>query len=281
MNLKEYIQDARLKKYAICHFNVSNIEMFNAVANVVRKTDLPVIVGVSEGERKFIGLQNIVALVGVARKEGLPIFSNADHSYSFETLKEAVDAGFDSVIYDGASSPIEENIEITKKCVRYASDSGVLTEGELGYIGKSSRLLESIPDGIETTSLDDAVRYVEETGVDLFAPAVGNIHGMLRGASNPSLQIELIEKIANAVGVPLVLHGGSGIRDDDFRMAVGAGMSVVHISTELRSIYKDSLLKSLSTDVDELAPYKLMSPVMKMLEDKIEERMSFFRESLA
>ena len=201
--LKEYIFEAKEKKVAIGHFNISNLETLHGIFNAAKALNLPVIIGVSEGERDFIGVKQAVAVVKSFREEfDYPIFINADHTYSFERVKEAVDAGFDSVIFDGAKLPLEENIQITKQCVDYAKNKNpnVLVEAELGYIGQSSKILDGVPEGVELTSVADATRYVKETGIDLFAPAVGNIHGMLRDVPDPRLNIERISEIDKNTG---------------------------------------------------------------------------------
>ena len=207
--LKEYVLDAQEKKIAIGHFNISNIEGLWGVFHAAQALNVPVIIGVSEGERDFIGVHQVAALVKSIREQyNYPIFLNADHTYSFDRVKEVVDAGFDSVIFDGAQLSLEENITIAKKCVEYARsvNPNMLVEGELGYIGTSSKVLDSIPDGVnldasQLTHPDVAKQFVDETGVDMLAPAVGNIHGMLRGGVDPKLNIERVAEIADRKSV--------------------------------------------------------------------------------
>ena len=264
--LRDAIADAGAQKVAIGHFNISNIEGFWAVINAARELNVPVIIGVSEGERDFIGIPQVVALVTSAKEQfNHQIYLNADHTYSFERVKEAVDHGFDSVIIDGAKLSFEENVKITKQCVEYARSTGkdVLVEAELGYIGQSSKILDSLPEGVTTsgdglTSPEQAKLFVQETGIDLFAPAVGNVHGMMRVGHDPRLDIPRIKNIREACGVPLVLHGGSGTEDEDFVAAIKAGVSIVHISTELRRAYRDAMVATLRDNPDEVAPYKIM-----------------------
>ena len=178
---------------------------------------------------------------------------------------------------------------MTKWCVDYAkkvaSDTGrdILVEGELGYIGQSSKILDEIPAGVEVsedalTTAKDAERFVKEAGVDLFAPAVGNIHGMLRGGNDPKLNIKRIEDIAAAAGVPLVLHGGSGNSVDDFTAAISAGVSIVHINTEIRVAYRDALRKSLQENPDEVAPYKILKPAIAAVEKVVETKLRVFNK---
>lgn len=282
-NLRECIKNAQDKKVAIGHFNISTLDNLWAIFRAAQKINVPVIIGLSEGERSFVGARQAVALVKSLREEfNFPIFINADHSYSFDKVKEAVDLGFDAAIFDGAKLSFEENVEITKQCVQYAKSSGgqTLIEGELGYIGSSSKILEEIPEGVATDSLkfttkEEAMRFVQETGVDLFAPAVGNIHGMLRGG-NPKLDIEKIKEIKEASSVPVVLHGGSGISDSDFSNAIESGISIVHINTEIRVAWKQALMISLQDQPDEIAPYKILKKSLNDVSSLVEKRLKLF-----
>lgn len=285
MTLKEAIQQAESKKVAIGHFNISNLEMLWGIFNAAKNLNVPVIIGVSEGERNFVGLRQIVAVVKSIREEfDFPIFLNADHSYSFDTVKEAIDAGFDMAIIDGAKLSFEENVKVTKRCVEYARSTGreVLIEAELGYIGQSSKVLDAIPEGVDLekglTTPEQAAQFVKETGVDLFAPAVGNIHGMLRASKDPHLDIERTKNIRTSAGIPLVLHGGSGTPDEDFVTAIDAGVSIIHISTELRVAYRKALTLSLQENPDEVAPYKYLKEPVKAVEKVVTERLKLFNK---
>lgn len=284
--LHEYIQDAEAKKVAIGHFNISNIEGLWAIFNAGRQLNVPIIIGVSEGERDFIGVRQVVTLVKSLRDEfGHPIFLNADHTYSVDRVKEVIDAGFDAVIFDGAKLPFEENVAMTKACVEYARSASldVLVEAELGYIGQSSKVLDEVPEGVDLsetalTKPEQAKEFVEKTGVDLLAPAVGNFHGMLRGGSDPKLNIERIAELRQAAGVPLVLHGGSGNSEDDFSKAIDAGISIVHINTEIRLAFRDALKLSLQGNPDEVAPYKIMKGPVSAMERVVKEKLKIFNK---
>lgn len=283
-NLKSVILEAEKRKVAVGHFNISNTEQFWGVFNAAKKLNVPVIIGVSEGERDFIGIRQVVALVKSAREEfDYPIFINADHTYSFDRVKEVVDAGFDSVIFDGAGLSTVENILITKKCVEYAKEKNpnILIEGELGFIGVSSKIFDDLPHGVSIendlfTKPEDAKNFVKETGVDMLAPSVGNIHGMFRSEKSPALDIKRIEEIRKICGVPLVLHGGSGISIDDFKNAIKAGISTVHINTEIRLAYRRALELSLQDDPDEIAPYKYLKRAVLGIEKVVEEKLKIF-----
>ena len=279
-DLREALLEAEKNKVAIGHFNISDSEGFKAVVEVARELGVAVIIGVSEGEREFIGAEEAVALVKTEREKGLPVFLNADHTYSVEKVKEAIDLGFDSVIIDGASKSFEENVSMTRECVSYAKSNGkgVLVEAELGFIGQSSKVLEKIPEGVseETqTRPEDAKRFVEETGVDLFAPSVGNIHGVVRGGE-PNLNIERIKAIREISKVPLVLHGASGNSDKDILSAIDAGIRIVHINTEIRMAYKTGVEAGLKSS--EVAPYKFMAEGVKKKKKVISNKLKLFNK---
>lgn len=265
--MKELVSDAESKKIAVGHFNISTIDALWGIVNAAKKLDVPVIIGVSEGERDFLGVLETRALItSIQKSTGHPVYLNGDHTYSFERVKELVDAGYDSVIFDGSELSLEENITKTKQCVEYvrSSGTGMLIEGELGYIGKSSKMLDAIPENAaitpDTMTQPDEIRqFIEGTGVDMVAPAVGNIHGMLKNAPNPNLNIPLITTLRESAGVPLVLHGGSGTSVEDFKNAIRAGISIVHINTEIRKAWRDATENYLLTNKDEVSPYKIMS----------------------
>ena len=282
--LREHIADALARKRAIGHFNISTVDALWGVFRAARELRAPVIIGLSEGERSFFGVRQAAAVVASIREEyDYPIFLNADHSYSVEKVEEAARAGFDAVIFDGAKLSLDENIAATKRAVELArrANPAVLVEGELGFIGESSKLLDVLPAGVEVnaehlTKPEELARFVHETGVDLVAPAVGNLHGMLRGGANPRLDIERIGALRAAAGIPLVLHGGSGIADKDVSRAVSAGIAIVHVNTELRVAYRTALALSLQENPDEIAPYKLLRPAAQALERVVAEKLRLF-----
>jgi len=282
--LKEYILDAEKEGRAIGHFNISNLETLRGIFNSAKKLDLPVIIGTAEGERKFIGTKQAVALVKSLREEfDYPIFLNADHTYSFEGVKECIDAGYDSVIFDATGMSYEDNVKITKKCVEYARsvNPDIIVEAELGFIGSSSRVLNGIPEGVKITEEfltkpEEAERFVEETGVDMLAPAVGNIHGMLKGGVDPALNIKRIAEIKAVVNVPIVLHGASGNSSEDIRGAIKAGVSLIHVNTEIRVAFRKVLEAELIEKKDEVAPYKYMDKAIIAVEQIVENKLKLF-----
>lgn len=282
MTLRDELQKAEETGVAIGHFNISTLDMFHAVVRAGASLNVPVIIGVSEGERDYIGIPELMTLVAHVRSLGHRVYVNADHTYSVDRVKEAIDAGFDAVIFDAAKEPLEKNIALSKECVAYAraASSDVLVEGEVGYIGTSSKVIEAIPEGVADehllTTNEQAMQYVDETGVDLFAPAVGNLHGMLATGRNPRLFIDRIKGIHDAVTAGLVLHGGSGIADEDFSKAIDAGIRIVHISTELRLAYKQGFMEYLTKNPDDVAPYKYLKPGMEAVERVVKDSLALF-----
>jgi len=290
-SLLRVVKNAEKQGVAIGHFNVSNLEMLKAVSHVAEKLRLPVVIGVSEGERGYIGVHHVRDLIDSYNKEHSTgnhrLFLNADHTYSLKKVKEAAEQGFDAIVFDGSKLPFRENVKKTREAVKIAKriNKNVIVEGELGYIGQSSKILKGLPKGAVIKSEDlptaeEAFRFVKETGVDMLAPAVGNIHGMFKNAKNPKLNIERIKEIKKAVKIPLVLHGGSGISNSDFRAAIRAGISLIHVSTELRVAWRRGLEKALEENKDEIAPYKLMPEVLKEIEKVVEGRLKLFNSNL-
>lgn len=276
-NLREVISEAEQKKIAVGHFNISDITALRAITRAAKELNVPVIIGTSEGEAEFIGFRQAAALVESLKEEGRPVFLNADHFRSLEKVKQAVGAGYDAIIFDAANLSLEENIRETKEAVDYIKSISVsrrrdiLVEGELGYIGTSSKVLEEVPHGAAVTETtmtkpEEAKRFVEETGVDLFAPAVGNIHGIVK-EGEPRLDIGRIAAIKQIVNIPLVLHGGSGISDEDFRKAIQAGVSVIHINTEIRLAWRQGMEEALRSSPQEIAPYKIFADDDEELDD--------------
>lgn len=285
-NLKEVIKDAEQRGVAVGHFNISELGALKAVAEVARELNLPVIVGTSEGEREFIDVHDAVALVRDLREQhGQEIYLNADHTKSLEKAKEAVETGYDAILFDGGALPIEENIQKTKEVVNYVKSVNpeIIVEGELGNIGSGSSIRKELPKGAaispeDLTKPEDALRFVQETGVDMLAPAVGNIHGMFANAPEPALDIARIAAIKKAVGVPMVLHGGSGNTDADFLAAIDAGINIIHISTELRLAWRKGMEETLKDKPDEVAPYKLMEKSIEEMKKVLAQRLKLFNK---
>lgn len=271
-SLRDVVQEFASKGAAIGHFNISDSNQLKAIALAAKETGLPAIIGLSEGEREYFPMSHARALVTIYQAEGVPLYLNADHTYSLEKAKKAIDDGVDSIVVDGSKLGMDDNVKLVKDVVTYARSMkrDILIEGELGYIGASSKLLDSIPEGVtleNLTTASDAKEFAGSTGVDCFAPAVGNIHGMLKNAKEPKLHPDRVKDIAEAIGLPLVLHGASGNTEAEIKECIKAGVRIVHINTELRVLYRDRLYDSIRSNASEVAPYKfLANPVEKMKE---------------
>jgi fructose-bisphosphate aldolase class II len=262
----ETISEYKNQGKAIAHFNISNLDQARAIVEVAEELNQPVIIGASEGERDYMGIDMVRTIVDELNQEyNVPIFLNADHTYTLEKVQEVVEAGYDSVIVDGAKLPYEENVALVKSCVdfvrNYEEKTGkrVLVEAELGYIGQSSSLNTALPEGVSEENLttpEQAKDFILRTGIDMFAPAIGNVHGMLIDATDPALHIDRLVEITKATDLPLVLHGASGNTDEDLIASIDAGIAIVHINTEIRKAFRDGEMNYLAEHPNEVAPYK-------------------------
>ncbi len=273
---------------ALGHFNVADLVLLKAAVAAAVEVNLPVIVGASEGERDFFGTYELAALVKVMRGEhDVPIFMNADHTHSLAKAVEAAKAGFDSVVIDFSALPFDLNISRTKETVQAikAINPAILAEGEIGNIGTGSEIHQAVPnESLYLSTPEQSRQFVESTGIDVLAPAVGNMHGMLEsmveGKTKKHLNIERIAQIKKASGVFLTLHGGSGTDDEDFLRAIAAGMNIIHISTELRVAWRHSLESSLASQPDEVVPYKVLTPVVEAVKQVVSSRLKLFDAQL-
>lgn len=237
-------------------------------------------VGTSEGEARFFGYLQARFLVDAWKEEtNLAIFLNADHHKSFESAKNAIDSGYDSVLIDGSSFTFEENINLTKDVLDYAKSKNkeISVEGELGYLPGKSEIQEFVRISIEDfTKPGEAKKFVEMTGVDRLAIAFGNIHGI---ATNQkiSLDFDLLKEISQAIpDTYLVLHGGSGLDIDDFRKSINNGIRNIHINTEIRVAYRNGIEENLKENPKEIVPYKFLNKGIEKVKKAVEEKIKIF-----
>jgi fructose-bisphosphate aldolase, class II len=238
----------------------------------------------SEGEREFVGTRAIAALVRELREEfDYPIFLNADHTHSLAKGVEAAKAGFDAIVFDLSALSMEENVRQTKQAVETLKgiNPEMLVEGEIGDIGTGSEIHETSPDLAKgLSSPEEAKQFVDSTGIDILAPAVGNMHGMLRsmvaGETKKHLEIDRIAGIKQATGTFLTLHGGSGTDDEDLRKAIAAGINIVHINTELRVAWREGLEQGLAKQPNEVAPYKILPFAVDAVKQVVSSRLRLF-----
>ncbi|PIR69503.1 MAG: tagatose-bisphosphate aldolase [Candidatus Niyogibacteria bacterium CG10_big_fil_rev_8_21_14_0_10_46_36] len=281
MKLAGYFKKALEGKWAVPHFNIATLEQLKAMVAVAERVRSPLHIGTSEGEANHLGFLQSVALVrAFCEESGIPIFLNADHFHSVESAKAAIDAGYDSINIDLSKESYEKNVEGTKAIVQYAKTKNpdVSVEGELGYLRGSSTMQHEVikirPE--DMTDPAQAKEFVQETQVQRFAPAVGNIHGI--AANEPNIDIKRIEAIRAALSddIAIVLHGGSGISDKEMKQAIQAGINNVHINTEVRVVYAEALRAFLKENPEETTPYKMFPSVIEAMEKKIEEKIILF-----
>jgi fructose-bisphosphate aldolase, class II len=269
---------------ALGHFNVADLVLLKAVLAAALEVGVSVIVGASEGERNFLGTHELAALVKVMREElAVPVFLNADHTHSLAKAEEAARAGFDSVVIDFSALPFDQNVSRTKETVEAikAINPAIIAEGEIGNIGTGSEIHETVSNDFRNLSTPEESRqFVDSTGIDVLAPAVGNMHGMLesmvQGKTKKHLNIERIAQIKKAARVFLTLHGGSGTEDDDFLRAIAAGINIIHINTELRVAWRRSLEGSLTSQPNEVVPYKILPPIVDSVKQVVSSRLKLF-----
>jgi fructose-bisphosphate aldolase class II len=282
--LQDVLQRAQKNGIAIGHFNISDFVQLKAVFAAAQNLEVPVLVGASEGEREFFGVRQVAALVRSVREQfDYPIFLNADHTHSLEGAIEAAKAGFDAIVFDRSALPFEENVRQTKLAVEAlkAINPAILVEGEIGDIGTGSEIHEDAPHvPNQLTSPAEAKQFVEATGIDVLAPAVGNMHGMLQsmvqGDTRKRLNIARIAEIKSAAQVPLTLHGGSGTDDGDLRNAIAAGINIIHINTELRVAWRRGLEEGLAKQPHQVVPYKILPFAVDAVKEVVSSRLQLF-----
>ncbi|MBI2669951.1 MAG: class II fructose-bisphosphate aldolase [Candidatus Yanofskybacteria bacterium] len=275
--LKQYFNEAVADKWALGHFNFSTADQLKAFVEAAMELKSPIMVGTSESEADFVGREQAVALVKSYQKNGHAVFLNADHHKSWETTKAVVNAGYDSVLIDASKHSYEENIVLTKKVVDYAQSFNLEVEGELGYLRGSSEVQEKIEiSPADYTQPEQARDFVTRTGVDRLAVAFGNIHGIVTNQEE-HLDIGHLKKIVQAIPVvPLVLHGASGLPAEEIKMAIQNGIANVHINTELRVAYHDTLHEELEKEPKETTPYKYLKSSYEEMKRMIKKYLELF-----
>ncbi len=282
--LKYYFGRAKKEKWAIGQFNFSDWSQVRGILEAAKVLKSPVILGTSEGESKFVGLQEAVAMRNVLRKKyNLPIFLNLDHGKSFEYVKEAIDAGYDMVHFDGSKLSLEENIKMSKKIKNLIGWKGVVMEGEVGRIGTDASKMYTEKFEIkeeDLTQVKDAELYVKQAGVDVLAVSVGTFHGMDVTGVSPNLRMDRLREIKSKIELPLVLHGGSGTPENDIKEAIKLGICKININTETRLAFSNTLRKTLGvislSAGGEIVPYKYLPEAIHAVQAVVEKNIKLF-----
>lgn len=278
--LKYYLNKAYQQNWAIGQFNFSDFSQVKGIIQAARDLRSPIILGTSEGESRFLGLEESVAIRDVLRrKTKLPIFLNLDHGKSFEYLKEAVMAGYDMVCFDGSKLELNENIKISKKVANFAKKRGVLIEGEVGRFGTDASRVYQEKFKIKEEDLTnplEAMKYMNKTKVDILAISIGTFHGIDSSGASPHIRLDRLKQIKDSVNVPLVLHGGSGTPESDMKEAIKMGIVKININTESRVAFSNTLRKSLEANRDEITPYKYLLESISAVKTVVEEKIRLF-----
>lgn len=245
---KSILDVANAHSFAIPAFNISDWAMFTGIMDISEEKNAPVIIAIHPDEVSHITTDLIPAMHARAHRSSVPVAIHWDHGGTYDQIITAIKAGFTSVMIDASLEPFEQNVAITRKVVEAAHAVGVQVEGELGTIGANDSYGESGAAEIIYTNVDDAVRFVEQTGVDSLAIAIGTSHGLYPAEKNPELRHDLLEQIKAAVGIPLVLHGGSSNPDAELARAVSLGINKINISSDIKVAYHDRMREVLGTD---------------------------------
>ena len=245
---KSILDIANQNNFAIPAFNISDWAMFLGVMDISEEKNAPVIIAIHPDEVSHVTTDLIVAIRERAHRSPVPVAIHWDHGGTYEQMITAIQAGFTSVMIDASLLPFDENVALTRKVVEAAHAVGIQVEGELGTIGANDSYGESGAAEIIYTNVDDAVRFVEETGVDSLAIAIGNSHGLYPSEKKPELRHDLLEQIKAAVKIPLVLHGGSGNPDAELARAVSLGINKINISSDIKVSYHNRMREILGTD---------------------------------
>ncbi len=260
VSMKDMLNKAKAEGYAVGQFNLNNLEFTQAILQAAEEEKSPVILGVSEGAARYMaGFKTVVKMVeGLIEDYNItvPVAIHLDHGSSFEKCKEAIDAGFTSVMIDASHHSFEENVEITSKVVEYAHAKGVSVEAELGTVGGQED--DVVAEGVIYADANECVELVKRTGIDTLAPALGSVHGPYKG--EPNLGFKEMEEIGNLTGLPLVLHGGTGIPTKDITKAISLGTAKINVNTENQIASAKAVRETLAAKPEEYDPRKYLGP---------------------
>lgn len=276
---KDMLKEAQKGRYGIGAFNANNMEIIQAIIETAEEEKAPVILQASQGAIKYAGLDMIVAMVKVlAEKAKIPVALHLDHGTDYYQNIKCLRAGFTSLMFDGSKLPFNENVNMTKKVVEMAHACSIPVEAELGQIGKMDDsdepgiALEKVKESMAVP--EEAAKFVELTEIDFLAAAVGTIHGCRTPFAK--LDISRIEKIRELTGVPLVLHGASGVNDDEVRKGITAGICKINIDTRIRMIFTKKMKEILDENPNQIDPRKILEPAKEAAKEIIRDRMRVF-----
>lgn len=274
-SMTNMLKKAQEGKYAVGQFNINNLEWTQAVLEATKENNAPVILGVSEGAMKYMGGFKVVSAMVNSLIETLdvtqPVALHLDHGSSFESCKEAIDAGFSSVMIDGSKLPIDENIAVTKQVVEYAHAKGVSVEAEVGCVGGNE---DGVVGGVKYADANECKRIVDEAGIDALAAALGSVHGEYHG--EPVLGFKEMEEIRDLTNMPLVLHGGSGIPEHQIKKSIELGHCKINVNTECQQAFTKRVREVLVNDDKVYDPRKFLGPGKEAIKQVVTDKMNEF-----
>ncbi|ABB14071.1 MULTISPECIES: class II fructose-1,6-bisphosphate aldolase [Carboxydothermus] len=278
VTVAELLTKAYREGYAVGAFNCNNMEIVQAIVAAAEAENSPVIIQASQGAIKYAGIDYIAALSHQAAKNAkVPVALHLDHGTSLEQVMACIRHGFTSVMIDGSKYPFAENVAITKKVVELAHAVGVSVEAELGKIGGTEDDISVDERDAFFTDPEEAREFVAQTGVDSLAVAIGTAHGRYKGV--PKLDFERLAKIRELVHIPLVLHGSSGVPDEDIKKAISLGVAKVNIDTNIREAFVGKMREVLEKNPDEIDPRKILGPAREAAIEIIREKIRVFGSS--
>lgn len=273
MNMKDLLTVAQKNHFAVPAFNIGSDQLLKAVMKTVKELKSPVILEMSPDEFNFVGYAQIQAMLYEAAHTDVPVCIHLDHGDSYETVVRAIQAGMTSVMIDASKLPYEENVAITKKVVETAHIANVSVESELGTIGTTGNSIEGGTEGVIYTVPEEAKQFIEDTGIDTFACAIGTAHGIYPKDMKPKLRIDILKDITDQVSVPLVLHGGSSNKDEEIAEAVKNGICKINISSDIKVAFYEQARKTLNENPGYREPLEIYPASMeacgKVCADKI------------
>ncbi|NLL70940.1 MAG: class II fructose-1,6-bisphosphate aldolase [Epulopiscium sp.] len=275
---KEILQKAHKEGYAVGAFNTNNLESTKAMIQAAEEERSPIIIQTSQSAISYAGLEEIAMIVRMlAEKASVPVALHLDHGTDWDVVMQCLRYGWTSVMFDGSKYAFEENIAITKQIVDMAHPMGVSVEAELGKIGGVEDHVVVDEKDATMTDPDEAVEFVEKTGVDYLAIAVGTAHGVYKGT--PELDFDRIQTIKNRIQIPVVLHGASGVPVEDIQKAVSLGVNKINIDTELRQAFQQAIHKVVKETPDLYDPRKMLAPTTEAMKQVVKGKMRTFGSS--
>ncbi|MCX5779565.1 MAG: class II fructose-1,6-bisphosphate aldolase [Firmicutes bacterium] len=274
----DLLQRADREGYAVGAFNANNMEIIQAIIAAAEKEHAPVIMQASQGAIKYAGLEFITGMVKIAAEASkVPVALHLDHGTDFDQVIKCIRSGFSSVMYDGSKLPLEENIAITKKVLEITRAIGVSVEAELGKIGGTEDEVFVSEREAMYTDPEQARYFVEQTGIQSLAIAIGTAHGQYKG--DPQLDFARLQKIKSLIKIPIVLHGSSGVSDESVRKAISLGVCKVNIDTNIREAFVWEMRRRLEADQDEIDPRNILGPARDAAIAIIREKIRVFGSS--